>query len=69
MTPTVGRRRKDGLIAATPQNAAGRITEPPVWVPMVSGTMPAATAAADPDDDPPGVRARSRGLRVGPGWK
>src|SRR6201996_5918056 len=54
-TPTVGSIRYDGLIAATPQNEAGRITEPPVCVPSASGIMPAATAAAEPDDDPPGV--------------
>ena len=30
---------------------------------------PAATAAAEPDDEPPGVRLRSCGLRVLPGWK
>jgi hypothetical protein len=29
--------------------------------------MLAATAAAEPDDDPPGVRLMSCGLRVGPG--
>ncbi len=28
--------------------------------------MPAATAAADPPDDPPGVRVTSHGLRAGP---
>ena len=27
--------------------------------------MPAATAAADPPDDPPGTRDTSQGLRVG----
>src|SRR5437764_8698742 len=54
-TPTVGNSRNDGLIAATPQNEAGRITEPPVCVPSASGIMPAATAAAEPEDDPPGV--------------
>ena len=54
-TPTVGSSRNDGLIAATPQNDAGRITEPPVCVPSASGIMPAATAAAEPEDDPPGV--------------
>ena len=43
------------MIAAAPQNDAGRITEPPVCVPSASGIMPAATAAAEPDDDPPGV--------------
>ena len=30
------------------------------------GTMRAATAAALPLDEPPGARARSQGLRVGP---
>jgi len=55
-TPTIGISRYDGLNAATPQNAAGRITEPLVCEPSASGTMFAATAAAEPDDDPPGVR-------------
>ena len=32
---------EDGLIAATPQNEAGRITEPPVCVPSASGIIPA----------------------------
>src|SRR5262245_2897431 len=54
-TPTVGSKRNDGLIAATPQKAAGRITEPPVWVPSANGIMPAATAAAEPAEEPPGV--------------
>ena len=43
------------------------MTEPLVWVPSASGTMPAATAAAEPEDEPPGVRAGSCGLRVLPG--
>ncbi len=58
-----------GLIAVLAQNPAGRITEPTTWLPMAAGTMPAPTAAADPDDDPPGVRAGSNGLVVGPGWE
>src|SRR3954451_18251755 len=65
--PTVGSIRNDGFIAATPQNEAGRITEPPVCVPSASGIMPAATAAAEPDDDPPGVCAWLRGLSVAVG--
>src|SRR6266511_3352944 len=56
-----------GLSPYTPQYAAGRIVEPPVWLPSASGTMPAATAAADPLDDPPGVWAGLCGLRVLPG--
>src|SRR5215207_6016103 len=63
-TPTVGRRLNDGLTAATPQNDAGRITEPPVCVPTASGIRPAPTAAAEPDEDPPGVCAGLRGFRV-----
>ncbi len=40
--------------------------EPPVWLPSESGTIPAATAAADPLDEPPGVCAGLCGLRVLP---
>ena len=40
-----------------------------VWVPNASGTIPAATAAADPLDEPPGVWSSACGLRVGPGAK
>ncbi len=36
---------------------------------MASGTWKSATAAAEPDDDPPGVRSGSTGLRVFPGPK
>ena len=50
-----------------PQYAAGRLTEPAVCVPSASGTMPAATTAAGPALDPPGVWDRSCGLRVGGG--
>ena len=43
--------------------------EPIVWVPSASGQRPAATAAAEPLLDPPGVCSGLRGLRVGPGAK
>ena len=33
---------------------------------MATGTIPAATAAAEPPDDPPGERLRSHGLWVRP---
>src|SRR6266567_349519 len=65
--PTVGSMRNEGLNPATPQYAAGLITEPPVWLPIAIGTMPAATPAAEPDDEPPGVWAGLRGLRVAAG--
>ena len=40
--------------------------EPPPSLPWAIGTMPAATAAPDPPDEPPGVRSVSHGLRVAP---
>ena len=55
------------LEAGDAAEAAGRITEPPVWLPIAIGSMPAATAAHEPDDEPPGVCARLCGLRVSAG--
>ena len=49
-----------------PQNAAGWRIEPPVSEPSAAGASRAATAAAEPPLDPPGTRAGSQGLRVGP---
>ena len=45
------------------------MVDPVVWVPIAIGTMKSATAAAEPLDEPAGVRARSCGLRVGPGCR
>ena len=56
-----------GLSATLPQYAAGRMMEPPTCVPMAAGSIRAATAAAEPDEEPPGVRAGSKGFVVGPG--
>ena len=47
----------------TPQAAAGWRTLPPASVPGAWSTMPDATATAEPDDEPPGTRSRSCGLR------
>src|SRR5437588_2414887 len=55
-----------GFIPTSPQQAAGIRIEPPPSEPVAHGTMPAATAAPDPPEDPPGVRVRSHGLRVMP---
>ena len=41
-------------------------TDPAPSVPTLSGPSPAATAAAVPPDEPPGVRLGSHGLRVMP---
>src|SRR5688572_32980878 len=46
--------------------AAGWRMDPPVSEPSASGTIRAATAAADPPLDPPGMRSVAHGLRVAP---
>src|SRR5437763_15369982 len=49
-----------------PQKDAGWRIEPPVSEPSAAGAIRAATAAADPPLEPPGVRSGAHGLRVGP---
>src|SRR3982751_4544086 len=49
-----------------PVTAAGWRMEPPVSEPRASGASNAETAAAEPPPEPPGMRSRSHGLRVGP---
>ena len=61
-----GTRPKLGLSPKLPQNAAGMRTDPAPSVPTLRGPSPAATAAAVPPDDPPGVFDVSHGLRVMP---
>ena len=41
-------------------------SEPPPSLPCATGSIPPATAAAAPPEEPPGVRVVSHGLRVGP---
>ena len=64
--PSADRWPYAGFNPTTPHSAAGVRTLAPVSVPSASGTCPAATAAADPDDDPPVIRDGSCGLRAGP---
>src|SRR5512139_3026365 len=59
-------RSGSGLRPTSPQHAAGMRIDPPPSDPVASGTSPAATAAAEPPDDPPGERASDHGLRVEP---
>src|SRR5207248_3292813 len=59
-------RPKLGFSPTRPVNAAGMRVEPPPSDAVQNGTTPAATAAADPPLDPPGVRVGSHGLRVVP---
>ena len=48
-----------------PQNDAGCRIEPPVSVPMAHALRPAATAAAEPPEDPPGTKSLLRFPRHG----
>ena len=54
-----------GLRPTRPQWEAGILIDPPVSEPMPPATMPAATDAPVPPLDPPALRSRSHGFRVG----
>ena len=66
ITGAIDTRPRDGLRPTSPQQAAGIRIEPPPSLAWAIGTMPDATAAALPPDEPPGVRSVSHGLRAGP---
>ena len=55
-----------GFTPTTPQNEPGWRMDPPVSEPSATGSMPAATAAALPPDEPPGTWSRFHGLWVAP---
>ena len=55
-----------GLTPTTPHSAAGWRIDPPVSEPNESAAKPAATAAAEPPDEPPGTRVVSSGFFVAP---
>ncbi len=59
-------RPREVFRPTSPQHAAGMRIDPPPSLACANGIMPAATAAAEPPDEPPGVRVRSHGLCVGP---
>jgi hypothetical protein len=46
--------------AIEPQNDAGIRIEPPVSLPSAKSQALAAVAAAEPDDEPPGIRPGAR---------
>src|SRR5699024_8298834 len=62
----VGTCPRLGLSPTSPHIAAGMRSDPPPSLPCATGTIPAATAAADPPLDPPGLCSCEWGLRVGP---
>ena len=61
-TPSTDTRPQVVFRPAIPQQAAGIRTEPPVSVPRATSASPAATATAEPLDDPPGIRRGSAGF-------
>src|SRR5574340_1687966 len=65
-TPSRGTASKVGLKPTTPQHDAGMRIDPAVSVPTAIGTIPAATAAAEPPLDPPGSRSGAHGLTTAP---
>jgi len=54
-----------GLMPYSPQKLAGMRTEPPPSLPSENGPTPVATAAPVPAEEPPEVRSRFQGFRVG----
>jgi hypothetical protein len=66
MTPARLTRVSVGFRPVSPHIAAGWRSEPPVSVPSEPETMPAATAAPEPLDEPPGTWDVFQGLRTWP---
>ena len=66
VTPNVGIRPYVGLRPGRPHEAAGPRIDPPPSLAVPNGIAPAATDAAVPPLDPPGVRSVFQGLRVTP---
>src|SRR5260370_36118338 len=60
-----GLRPRVGFIPKSPQHDAGMRIEPPPSLPCAIGTMPAATAAAEPPLEPPVVGEGAHGLQLG----
>src|ERR1700730_7697834 len=55
-----------GRIPTMPPNDAGIRIEQPKSVPWANGTMPVATATADPPEEPAGLNSGFQGLRETP---
>ncbi len=66
MAPARLTRPKVGRRPVTPQRVLGETMLPQVSVPMAKGTSPAATADAEPADEPLDPCSRFQGLRVMP---
>lgn len=65
-TPSAEIRPRVGLIPTMPLKAAGTRPEPAVSVPSARSARPSATATAEPELDPPEIRAGSVAARTAP---
>ena len=63
-----GTRPRVALRPTRPEKLAGMRVEPPPSEDRLMGVTPAATAAAEPPEEPPGVWAGFQGLRVTFTW-
>src|SRR5207248_4551257 len=63
---SLGTRPGLGRKPTTPQNAAGLRRPPPVSVTLATGTMPQASATAEPPEEPDADFSGSNGLPVAP---
>src|SRR5712692_9602417 len=61
-----GLRPRVGFIPNKPQHDEGIRIEPPPSLPWANGTIPEATAAAEPPLEPPVARVVSHGFLLGP---
>src|SRR6266403_2555661 len=59
-------RPREGFKPTSPHSLAGIRIDPPPSLACAAGTMPAATAAAEPPLEPPVDRVGFHGLRQGP---
>src|SRR5215212_8348063 len=66
ISPSSETRCSVGFKPNTPQKCAGMRMEPERSVPISNDVIPAASAAAAPPLDPPGVRSTFQGLLVRP---
>ena len=65
-TPFVETDPTVGFNPTTPFSEAGQTIEPSVSVPIANVTMPAPTAAPEPELEPPTLCAKFQGFRVSP---
>ena len=65
-TPAVGTAPTVGLSPTTPATEHGQTMDPSVSVPTANGVSPAASAAPDPEDEPPALRSSAHGLPTRP---